>query len=236
MGIYGYVYKITNKINGKIYIGQTTSTFDKRYNGNIANTHNKHLRSAIEKYGIDNFIVDKEFRVATSKEELNKLEKECIEMYKSNTSEFGYNKTSGGESYEFSEEIKRKISENRKGIPVTEETRLLLSSKRKGELNGMYGKKHTESTIQKIKEARAKQVNPMLGKNHNEASKRKMAEKKSKKVRCHTGEVFDSALEASKWCGLKCSTSLCKSCKDKTKTAGKHPLTNEKLRWEYIDN
>lgn len=233
---YGYIYKITNSINGKVYIGQTTIGFDKRYKGSIKNTHNEHLKRAIEKYGEENFIIEKEYDFANSQEELNELEIKYIYEFNSTDSNYGYNKTTGGESYSFTQEIKDKISESKKGSSFSEETRAKLSEMRKGEGNGMYGKHHTEETKNKIKVARANQENPMHGKHHTEETKNKIAEKHSKKVQCHTGEKFDSALEASKWCNLKCQTTICKSCNDKTrtKTAGKHPLTGEKLYWKYL--
>ena len=63
--VYGVIYKITNKINGKSYIGQTTQGFDKRYGYNLKrSTKNRHLKSAINKYGIDNFDICKVFDVA----------------------------------------------------------------------------------------------------------------------------------------------------------------------------
>ena len=233
---YGYIYKITNSINGKVYIGQTTIGFDKRYKGSIKNTHNEHLKRAIEKYGEENFIIEKEYDFANSQEELNELEIKYIHEFNSIDNRYGYNKTTGGESYTFTQEIKDKISESKKGCTLSEETREKLSEMRKGEGNSMYGKHHTEETKNKIKVARANQENPMLGKHHTEETKNKIAEKRSKKVQCHTGEKFDSALEASKWCNLKCQTTICKSCNDKTrtKTAGKHPLTGEKLYWKYL--
>ena len=233
---YGYIYKITNWINSKIYIDQTTIEFEKRYKGTIKNTHNEHLKRAIEKYGEENFIIEKEYDFANSQEELNELEIKYIYEFNSTDSNYGYNKTTGGESYTFTQEIKDKISESKKGCTLSEETRTKLSEMRKGEGNGMYGKHHTEETKNKIKVARANQENPMHGKHHTKETKNKIAEKRSKKVQCHTGEEFNSALEASKWCNLKCQTTICKSCNDKTrtKTAGKHPLTGEKLYWKYL--
>lgn len=57
-----------------------------------------------------------------------------------------------------------------------------------------------------------------------------------KHVRCvNTGKEFSSALEASKWCGLKQGTSIGYVCNGKRKSAGKHPITGEKLTWEYVD-
>jgi hypothetical protein len=57
-----------------------------------------------------------------------------------------------------------------------------------------------------------------------------------KKVRCkNTGDIFDSAIKAAKWCGLKSSTSISSCCNNapKFKTAGKHPITKERLEWEF---
>lgn len=101
MKIYGIIYKITNKINGKVYIGQTTKKggFDERYGYNLRkNTHNNHLKASIDKYGIENFEIDKVFDVAYSKEELDKKEIFYIEKYKCTDSNFGYNISLGGNS------------------------------------------------------------------------------------------------------------------------------------------
>lgn len=240
MKCYGYVYKITNKINGKIYFGITEDSFQIRYKGNIEkNTHNVHLKRAIEKYGIENFDINEKFDIAYNEDELWDLEDMYICIYNTLDSRYGYNKRRSGSKHKgngkLSEESKEKISESNTGKTHTEETKKLWSEQRRGEGNGMYGKHHTEETKDKIKEARAKQENPMLGKRHTEDTKAKIAQKHSKRVRCNTGEEFDSAELASKWCNLKCSTSLCKSCKDKNKSAGRHPITGEKLYWEYIN-
>ena len=66
--VYGVIYKIQNKVNKKIYIGQTTIGFDKRYNNNLLkNSSNKYLKSEIRKYGIENFSVCKIFDIAFQK-------------------------------------------------------------------------------------------------------------------------------------------------------------------------
>lgn len=113
---YGIIYKIENKINGKIYIGQTTlqNGFDQRYKNNIKKyTHNVHLKNSIEKYGINNFEIIKELDIAYSKQELNEKEKFYISLYKSTNKDFGYNKMSGGDNSKMSEETKNKMSKNK---------------------------------------------------------------------------------------------------------------------------
>ena len=241
MMIYGYIYKVTNSINGKVYIGQTTVGFDERYHGGIKATHNSHLKRAIEKYGVDSFNIEKEYDVAYSKEELDNLERYYIEKFKSNTGEFGYNKTSGGESYVMSQDVKDRISKAKRGQKLSMETRAKLSEIRSGEGNPMYGKQWSDEDKQRISKSVSKAItgegNPMYGKQHTEETKNKISEKHSKKVLCkNTGEVFNSALEASLWCGLKHQTTICKSCKDSNKGAGKHPETGEKLYWQYVSD
>lgn len=122
MKIYGIIYMIKNKINNKIYIGQTIQKFDDRYtSGDIRKTHNKYLKRSIDKYGIENFYVDKEFDVAYSKEELDKLEDMYILIYKTMYKETGYNNKRGGANGKFSEETIIKLKESHKGKQLPEE-------------------------------------------------------------------------------------------------------------------
>jgi len=95
---YGVIYKITNTINNKVYIGQTTRSFNIRYHNNIKKYTNIYLKRSIDKYGIDNFLIEEEFDVAYSKEELNEKEKKYIELFNSNDYNFGYNLKSGGDN------------------------------------------------------------------------------------------------------------------------------------------
>lgn len=98
----GYIYCITNKINGKKYIGQTTETIHKRWIRHINSHSNMAISKAIDKYGKENFEI-KELLCATcnTKKELcdtlNYLE---IALIESNNSlidfECGYNITRGG--------------------------------------------------------------------------------------------------------------------------------------------
>ncbi len=58
--MYGYIYKISNLKNSKVYIGQTTKTIGERYNMHLKASTNKskktlHLYQAMNKYGIENF-------------------------------------------------------------------------------------------------------------------------------------------------------------------------------------
>ena len=121
MKIYGIIYMIRNKINDKIYIGQTIQKFNDRYtSGDIRKTHNEHLKRSIDKYGIENFYVDKEFDIAYSKEELDKLEDMYIVLYKTTDKNYGYNSKRGGSNGKHTEEVKEKLSISHKNKKLPE--------------------------------------------------------------------------------------------------------------------
>ena len=130
--VYGVIYKITNKVNNKVYIGQTKQGIKKRYNykGNsyiekIYNyyecrkrcnqNYNKHLVNAIEKYKFTSFDVNEIIDIAFSKEELDIKEQCWISIYDSFKN--GYNKNIGGGSnsgYKATLKTRIKISDSSK--------------------------------------------------------------------------------------------------------------------------
>ena len=82
------IYKITNKINNKCYIGQSIN-IKRRFNGHKSGDHNEYLENAIKKYGIDNF--NFEILEECKKNELNEKEIFYIKLYKSVNRRYGYN-------------------------------------------------------------------------------------------------------------------------------------------------
>lgn len=88
---YGYIYKTTNLVNNKIYIGQRKGDFDPTYFGS-----GLHLIYALKKYGEHCFKIDVLVRAET-KDQLNNLEIEYIAKYRSLfPGEAMYNILSGG--------------------------------------------------------------------------------------------------------------------------------------------
>ena len=96
--VYGLIYKITNNINGKVYIGQTTTDFGRRYSAIKwwRACRNLHLKYSVEKYGSENFTIDKKIDIAISKEQLDEKEIYWIKFFKSTNPKRGYNQRNGG--------------------------------------------------------------------------------------------------------------------------------------------
>lgn len=173
MKAYGIIYKVINRVNGKLYIGQTVKSLAKRKSGHLYlakkdDTHSIFLR-ALNKYGKDAFIWLK-ICDCYSREELDYYENYYIDFFDANVLDKGYNliKGRGRSGYEQSEDTKDKISRKAKkrlSNPVN---------------NPMYGKQHSESTkmliSENLKDRFCGEDNPFYGKTHTEVSKSKMSE------------------------------------------------------------
>lgn len=114
------IYKISNDINSKIYIGQTVLSLRERiycYKKECrANPNSRPIIRAMNKYGFEHFFFEVIHEGIRTKEELDKLERYYIANFHSLCSENGYNIELGGNSAgKHSEETKRKISEAQKG-------------------------------------------------------------------------------------------------------------------------
>lgn len=103
----GYIYKATNIVNGKVYIGQTSITVEHRWNEHLKGSKNERdqyaFHRAIRKYGESKFIVETVVKTSEKdpfllKAELNKIEKIYIKGYDS-FGKNGYNMTPGGDGW-----------------------------------------------------------------------------------------------------------------------------------------
>lgn len=126
------IYKFTNKIDGKDYIGQTTQSLEARVSQHFSDAKSGRrdyvIDRAIRKYGRENFIIEK-WDDALSIDELNKMEIFWIKELNT-LAPNGYNLLEGGKNAKHTEETKKKLSESRKGKkfgPHSEETKKKLS-------------------------------------------------------------------------------------------------------------
>jgi len=91
----GEIYKVTNKVNGKVYIGQTLYTTEVRWQGHLNSYYNgveSKLYSAMRKHGVENFIV--ECVEECDNDQLD--EREIYYIAKLDSYHQGYNATLGG--------------------------------------------------------------------------------------------------------------------------------------------
>ena len=193
-----WIYKITNNINGKVYIGQSVN-YKKRWNEHkncAKNGYDSHLYFAMRKYGIENFTF-KVIDFVESKEQADYKEGFYASYYDSYNKNKGYNEQICGICKYHSDRTKEKISISRRkykgkygtfyGKKHTDETKRKISEKLKRRSldpnykNAFYGKKHTDKSrkimSEKAKEHSAGEKNNMYGKHHTESTKEKMREK-----------------------------------------------------------
>jgi group I intron endonuclease len=154
------IYIITNTLNGKQYVGQSTG-IRKRFTRHRRAARTKmvresfYLHNSIAKHGVENF----KFEIllyADDREYLNLMEQRCITGYNT-MSPAGYNlDTGGGVSRTVSESTKEKMRGRtawNKGIPATEEAKRRHSSAMMGKPSPQKGKPKTDA--EKLKQSMA---------------------------------------------------------------------------------
>lgn len=179
------IYKITNQINGKIYIGKTILPIEKRLKRHFylaAKKVNRYLYDAINKYGKVNFIIELieecEYDLA------NEREIYYIDSYKSNNKEFGYNMTIGGDGGRMPEESLKKMILKKTGMKLSEEHKLKISKANKGRNPHEWSEESKMKLSNSLKKSGHKppipnwsgETHPMYGKTHSEETKQKLAE------------------------------------------------------------
>jgi predicted GIY-YIG superfamily endonuclease len=91
------IYKVTNRINGMVYIGQTRTSLEKRWSSHRSAVNSRFscfkLQKAIKEYGAENFTIE-QIDCAATKDEANSKEMYWIKHY--NSVENGYNTSPGG--------------------------------------------------------------------------------------------------------------------------------------------
>lgn len=200
--MYGYIYKTTNLINGKIYIGQHRSKyFDTNYFGS-----GKYLRNALNKYGTSSFSIEI-IEQCPDKISLDEKEKYWISYYR-NLNCSMYNIANGGEGGDvisgLSEEDKKirkdKLRKNGYFSNLTPEQSAIMRAKawetRRKNGNDVFSEEYrqklsdahkghiqSEETRKKISEAFTGEKHPLYGTHRSEETKRKISLKtRGKKV------------------------------------------------------
>lgn len=160
-----YLYRITNLINGKVYIGQSVNP-QRRWSRHKSDAklsiNKKHLTNAIKKYGVHNFICEV-IAQAKTLEDIDQVEIDSIKQYRSSDKNYGYNISLGGNGKRIvSEQTRKKISQFMTGRKPSEETKIRRSKsmigKNVGEKNGMFGMASENTSCAKLTVTKAIQI------------------------------------------------------------------------------
>ena len=249
------IYKLTNKINNKSYIGKSNNLRERigiHRNSAQRLKNDCYIKRAIIKYGWKNFdvsilhvsdIYDNEKLLKTEAEfikELNTLVPNGYNVLASSTDCSGYHHT---------EEAKEKIRISSLGRKHTNKTKQILSISHMGLKNPMYGKRVSEQTRKQISESLMGNNNHFFGKKHSQETKRKMKETRAKQdcsqlkypvrqidiLTNNEIKIWSSASEASiALCGKKLSAipQVCRGMPDKHGYFTKSALG---FKWEYVN-
>ncbi|NFO99068.1 hypothetical protein FDC62_12905 [Clostridium botulinum] len=194
------IYKITCKLNGKVYIGQTSETLQKRFKRHMGyqkNEHDTKFYRAIRKYGVENFAIE-QIDTANTQEELDDKEMYWIEQY--NAINKGYNSKStkgkcGGDTLS-NHPNKEAISQKIRMSKLGDNNPMRKYGGLKGQKNGMFGKSGS--------------LNPNA--------------KKVVVIDINTNEylIFDSMTDVQKYTHITNKSMISSRCKGRTKSPYKH--------------
>ena len=229
------IYKLTNKINGKIYIGKTTTSFLQRIKEHLRHSEQV-IDNALKKYSINNFNLEV-FELNIDNNILLFLESSLI--YELNSINNGYNIclfSSSNINTPMKQETKDKLSKILKekysrqdhhslGICLSKKHKDKISLATKGNNNPMFGRKHSDISLNKIRLARAKQIikpeSIIKG-----VLKRQKPIKQIDKNTNEVIKIWTSQIDACKQLNLD-SGGICRASKGYSKSCGG-------FKWEYV--
>lgn len=186
-----FVYRFTNLINDKVYIGSTNNPKERLH------LHKQHSKTksnlfyrAIRKYG---WILFTEMTVIEECCPLIRNEREnyWIQYYDSMNPSKGYNLKLADNSSP-TQETRDKISKANKGKKWTDKQKETF---KEWHVDGMLGKRHTEETKKKLSDIKSGEKHHFFGKNHTEETKKKMSDaSKGRVISSETREKIKNSL------------------------------------------
>ena len=208
------VYRHTNLINNKVYIGITRQKPENRWGYNGSNYKSTpHFWNAIQEYGWNNFSHDVLYS-GLDKDEACKIEQDLIREYKSQDNRYGYNIMSGGTMPDMPQSVRdilsKKLKGNKNGFgkPCSDEKKKKISDAQKG-------KSLTEEHRRNISLAKKGKTHKPLS----QESRKKISDShKKRSVFCdEINHIFPSIQECSRQTGAQ-ATLICKCCKNKIRS------------------
>lgn len=229
MQYHGKIYKITNLINGKIYVGRTKHNIEERFRQHVKDKRVKTaIGSAIKKYGIENFTIKKIEDVFTIEQAMER-EKYWIKELNSQNREIGYNLTEGGDDKKI---VAKTLVKNRDYCFICPETKETFATMK--DIAIVFNS--TPSSISRcvLRGVKLRRAYTFLKipKNNTQLnfslhSSREYRSGVIRKVKCvETGQIFDSVDKLAKSIGFS-YTGVRKIIKNNTKHNG--------LSYEFVD-
>ena len=228
----GYIYSITNLVNGKRYIGQSLShdIYD-RWKSHLKNGSNcRYLKNAFNKYGRKNF----KFQVIIIcfDSDCDRYEKEYMDRFNTLVPG-GYNLREAGNNGLQNEETKNKISRTVKEYyskMTSNERKRKYGDHQRGEKNHNFGKKWSLEKRQRL--SKTMKTAHRNSKNNNTTGLMEANKLRKKKVSCYTkaGDfvaTYDSISEAGRIRGCT-SGGISACCRGKYKS-------NKGLVWKFVN-
>lgn len=200
------VYKHTTP-SGKVYIGITCMSPEKRWKNGKGYELCTAFNRAIQKYGWSN-IKHEILLSGLNKEEACSEEQRLIRLYDSINPENGYNLTSGGEHYEPNEEWRKRLSEsNKRYYQEHPEARTWITERQRGVPHSKASNLKRSETMKQYfidhPEQREQRGRSFRGKKRGAEFSKALGERKSKSIICvETGEKYKSVKEASEALGI----------------------------------
>lgn len=226
------IYKVTNKLTGKIYIGQTVVKLDTRWRQHKAGKGGSYLQNSIKLHGENNFSIE-QIDEAKTLEELNVMEQTYIKAFNC-LAPNGYNLKLGGDNHKHHPNTRARMSESAKirvqlpgGSEQFKEALKKAHAMRRGKPSWNKGRKTPEHVVVKLSEAHKGQAAWNKGIPLDVETKRKLSEAmkgrlptNSKKVFCVTnGKIYASAGEAARALGLR-QTGVTAVCRGEYRDTG----------------
>lgn len=244
-----YIYITTNLINGKQYIGQHKGELNDSYFGSGTN-----IVKALAKYGKQNFKKDI-LQICETREEADKQEQYYIAKYNAVEDDNFYNLQEGGTGgdgwracqrwlknhpEEAQEMYQKNIAHLKQWQKNNPEKNRELVIEPMLKASHQWQKSNPEKVIEhmkKVNEAKEKwqKEHPEEHQQQVNAWRKAGSDANSQQIICiTTGEVFDSQSAAARFYNIP-QTNISKCIRGERKSAGKHPITKEKMMWRLCE-
>lgn len=192
------IYKVTNKVNGKVYIGQSVD-IGRRWRTHMTAKDDIYFHKAIQKYGVENF--EWEVIEQCKKKDLDEREIYWIEYYDSFNK--GYNCTKGGDGVSGGEAHPRwkgGVSSDKDYYRQYSKQYYETNKEQKKQYSKQHYKQYYEANKEKVKEYKEanKEKKKEYDKQYREANKEKIKQQMKEWYEAHKEELKEKRKQRNK--------------------------------------